>query len=1095
MKKSYQILRGLWALAAVALVGGLSGCKPDTPEVPTLPSLKILYQGTENSNLTLSYDEEGAITPENADSFFEVQSTRDWSLTKPSGATWITVTPVSGKASDTPIKVTVSVSANAGESRSANLTIKTSDGSNLEKKVVINQAGTTPVVESTPIVDFREEYVPQLKAIGGNEPSIALTKAYTLAGTVIANPSNNQTNGTTVIQDATTPGSGIIIRFFPASGVSYPAIGDYVKVTVDAGKDVALYYNALQVNATSIEKVGTATPESTSVDIADILDYESQLVKVEGIQSASAATTTWSVGGKNTSTNFVDESYNALLVYSRSDSPFASQTVPTGSGYVIGVGGQFNGAAQVSPRTAADMSLTGERFPDEPPVEITSLYFEDLGADKTSGEIRSISGLTSGWPTFAQYGSADPTKGWRRGGTISQSAVTYTGSGGVRNSGSAYDTASESDISKAPYVYLGSNQDIQIGKVSTGGKTNFTLSFGVHNTLDGTTTPPQFGAITGTTFELQAGFDGTSWADLTYTPTLDGNNWYWSTAEFKVPAGTSELYFKFSYNGASGTSLRLDDFTLDEGGNGTLINPSTEPEVELTLSQVRALYTGSDYTFTANNVVKGSVVVNIDQNNMASPKNLMISDGTTGLTVRLGSDPAATDYPVGAEVKVNLKGLKLTSYEGLVQVGAANDDVVLTGENKPITPLKISAAQFLTGAYQSMPVEIENVQFISTAVGKVVNDASFRDAGDTAPSYITMESSTADQYTVYVSSYAKFFATQTVPNGSGSIKGVGTVAGTPQTILLMPQTASDFSNLTGTRFAETSFFSVSTQAVPVPAAGGNAIVNVTANVAWTAAVTAGAANITGGPTPASGNNNQTITLVFPENTSTEETREVTLTITAAAGSGVTPDSYEVVFTQAKAPATDEVPFTAQWDLNTRSSAVWGTQSPMAPTSVTAGTVTIGQLTATGYTSSGTAAGYTWGMGGAAWSATNATNPTQYATFTVTAPAGSTFSMASIDANLRRSGTGPSKTILQYQVGSGSYVQVADWSLTDDTNKGNNITLDLSGETALQDVAGGTVVTFRFIPYSASGTGSWYFNGHTNAANSGIGLVVKGSVAN
>lgn len=211
-----------------------------------------------------------------------------------------------------------------------------------------------------------------------------------------------------------------------------------------------------------------------------------------------------------------------------------------------------------------------------------AIYFEDLGDAKSGAEIRTASGITSGWPTIEQFGSADPTNAWRRGGSLDQSGVVYTGTAQVRNSGVLYDPVAGSSISQAPYVSMGTTYNFSIGNINLGGNTNLTLKFALQNTVS--TAPdspytPTFGDITTTTVHLQAGFNGTSWANLTYTVgEADGNGWYWVTSEFKVPAGTTNLYLNFSeFRG--GATLRLEDFTLTVGGNGIEIDPDAEDSV------------------------------------------------------------------------------------------------------------------------------------------------------------------------------------------------------------------------------------------------------------------------------------------------------------------------------------------------------------------------------------------------------------------------------------------------------------------------------------------------------------------------------------
>ncbi len=527
------------------------------------------------------------------------------------------------------------------------------------------------------------------------------------------------------------------------------------------------------------------------------------------------------------------------------------------------------------------------------------IYFEDAGTAVSKDE----SGY---WPYVTDF------TGWTRQGSVDQSAVTYTGKASVRNSGANWEPASTEKL--APYVFLGANassgQPFEINGISTGGATKFIFTWVMQDTQSGSVTPPVMTPISTTSVKLQVGFNGTDYADVAYTVgEVIGNGWTNVKAEFSVPSGTDKLYMVFgSYS--TGEGLRMDDFTLTAGGDGALINPGggpgPEPEGDpLTIAEVRALYTGTDYTFTEDKYTQGSVIVDFDQNNVASLKNMMISDGVSGITVRLTADVVPADYPVNTEVYVNLRGLTLTAYQGLVQLNnVPNANVVKTGQTKSITPSEITAAQFNSGAYQSMLVKISNVQFVSTALGKNMNDDSFKitPTSSTSATTVGMESNTADNFPVYMSYYAKFKATP-VPDKSGYIIGVGSIAGATPVNQLMPRSTADFSGLTAARFGGDAKYLNVTPAGPVtvPSTGGVQTVNVAANVAWTAAVVNGnTATLTAGPTPAFGSDNQAVSLTFAENT---EAAAKTLTLRISTmDTGVTTQTYDIVFNQVAAGA-------------------------------------------------------------------------------------------------------------------------------------------------------------------------------------------------
>lgn len=119
---------------------------------------------------------------------------------------------------------------------------------------------------------------------------------------------------------------------------------------------------------------------------------------------------------------------------------------------------------------------------------------------------------------------------------------------------------------------------------------------------------------------------------------------------------------------------------------------------------------------------------------------------------------------------------------------------------------------------------------------------------------------------------------------------------------------------------------------------------------------------------------------------------------------------------------------------------------------------------------------------------------EYVSFTITPDAGYEVSFSSIDAyNVRRSASGATTGIWQYQIGSGAFVDIGSaitWgSVT--SNAGNlQSAINLGGISALQSVT--EAVTFRVVLWGGTNaTGTWYFNGHANGGS--LPLTVNGSI--
>jgi hypothetical protein len=193
---------------------------------------------------------------------------------------------------------------------------------------------------------------------------------------------------------------------------------------------------------------------------------------------------------------------------------------------------------------------------------------------------------------------------------------------------------------------------------------------------------------------------------------------------------------------------------------------------------------------------------------------------------------------------------------------------------------------------------------------------------------------------------------------------------------------------------------------------------------------------------------------------------------------------------------------AGWDFSTLAggAGAWGA-SPFAATTVaSAGSVGgltrgSGILTPSGSTAAGNAWGGTDFLGTDLATATTAND---FATFTVTVPSGNTLSLTGFDAyNIRRSGSGPTTGQWQYQIGSGSFTNIGSaitWGTGTNSAGNAQSAISLTGVSALQSVAAGTVVTFRVVTWGGTGTaGTWYLNGLQPTNGTALDFVLNGDL--
>jgi len=159
------------------------------------------------------------------------------------------------------------------------------------------------------------------------------------------------------------------------------------------------------------------------------------------------------------------------------------------------------------------------------------------------------------------------------------------------------------------------------------------------------------------------------------------------------------------------------------------------------------------------------------------------------------------------------------------------------------------------------------------------------------------------------------------------------------------------------------------------------------------------------------------------------------------------------------------------------------------------------LTVTGLTrgvgvgTSGTGAANGWGgTGFTNLTATTAIAYNQFVTFTLAANAGYRVSYSSFSRfDYRRSSTGPTNGVLQYQIGAGVFTDITNLNYSSTNNNGAAIgAIDLTGFASLQNVGPNTNVTFRIVNYAGTASGGkWYV--YDMGGSTAPDLAIQGTV--
>jgi uncharacterized repeat protein (TIGR01451 family) len=227
---------------------------------------------------------------------------------------------------------------------------------------------------------------------------------------------------------------------------------------------------------------------------------------------------------------------------------------------------------------------------------------------------------------------------------------------------------------------------------------------------------------------------------------------------------------------------------------------------------------------------------------------------------------------------------------------------------------------------------------------------------------------------------------------------------------------------------------------------------------------------------------------------TNASASVTNIATVSGGSDVNLANNSAADPTAILPAGGGSSFTGVlfgWDVSGQTN--YGI-SPLPPTTnVTY--LTVGGLTRIGILTNNNGAARAWG--GIALtnvSAAAAIASNQYITFTSAANAGYRVSYSSISRfDYRHSGTGATNGLLQFQIGSGAFTDIATFTYPTNTSGGASLNpFDLSGFSALQNVPAGTNVTFRLVNWGGTNpSGTWYIFDMANST--ALDFAISGSV--
>ena len=222
--------------------------------------------------------------------------------------------------------------------------------------------------------------------------------------------------------------------------------------------------------------------------------------------------------------------------------------------------------------------------------------------------------------------------------------------------------------------------------------------------------------------------------------------------------------------------------------------------VTTTIKDLKAIHTVSSAidVIPGDKVIAGIVVCDDKSGNYY--KQIAIQDATSGLLVRLDASNLYTSYPIGRKVYIKLKGLYISDYGGVCQIGVLDnstpsspalgaipaalfDTYLFKGSvGNQVIPKVVTVAQLgisMQDAYQSTLIQLENFEFTK---------------GDTAGTYAdptkvisaisyTVKSCSGESIILRNSSYSNFTGIK-VAKGNGSLIAIAGAFGSKKQLTI-----------------------------------------------------------------------------------------------------------------------------------------------------------------------------------------------------------------------------------------------------------------------------------------------------------------------
>ncbi len=600
--------------------------------------------------------------------------------------------------------------------------------------------------------------IAQLRALYDGTNNVVFSDDTFITGVVISTP-NNTNNQNIVLQDAT---AGIALRFNATHSISR---GDSVRVNLNGGT-ITDFNDLVQVGgleeATSVESRGTTDlPAYQTLTISEFVanysNYESELVAFSNVAFVDADGTETMSGNQEI---FIGS--DTTIVRTGSGAPFASEIVPSGSGTVRGIAAIFGGTAQIFPQVFSEDVFGSTASTDLTIAQLRTFY--DGTNNVTFSDDTFITGVVISTPN----------------NTNNQNIVLQDATAGIALRFNATHSISRGDSVRVNLnggTITDFNDLVQVGGLeeATSVESRGTTDLPAYQTL----TISEFVANYSNYESELVAFSNVAFVDADGTETMSGNQEIFIGSDTTiVRTGSGAPFASEIVPSGSGT---VRGIAAIFGGTAQIFPQVFSEDIfastattDLTIAQLRALYDGTNNVVFSDDTFITGVVISTPNN--TNNQNIVLQDATAGIALRFN---ATHSISRGDSVRVNLNGGTITDFNDLVQVGGLEEATSV--ESRGTTDLP---------AYQTLTIS-EFVANYSNYESELVafSNVAFVDADGTETMSGNQEIFIGSDTTIVRTGSGAPFASEIVPSGSGTVRGIAAIFG--GTAQIFPQVFSE----------------------------------------------------------------------------------------------------------------------------------------------------------------------------------------------------------------------------------------------------------------------------------------------------------------